>query len=180
MDAIALLREQLRQAHGALEATMEGVTSEQAHWVPSGNALPIAAHYAHIIFWEDMLVNVLFRDAEPLYATAYAGKTGASALPPLPGPDSDGLPAWDGWAKELRVDLAELRAYAQAVYGASDEFLASLKVDDLARTLDLSSLGLGPTPLWRILYGPFVGNVFNHLGEISCLKGMQGQRGYPV
>ena len=44
-----VLRSQYQTAHGTLEGTMAGVSAAQAHWAPPGKAMPIAAHYAHVI-----------------------------------------------------------------------------------------------------------------------------------
>ena len=59
MNAVSLLREQIQQAHGFLEATMEGVTPEQAHWTPPGAANPLAATYVHAVASEDLAVNII-------------------------------------------------------------------------------------------------------------------------
>ena len=51
---------------------------------------------------------------------------GFDPLPPLPGPGVSGIPAWDAWARALRVDLAAARSYAAAVYAATDDSLLDL------------------------------------------------------
>jgi hypothetical protein len=79
----------------------------------------------------------------------------------------------------VKVDLPALRKYAQAVYAASDEYLASLTDDDLNRPVNLSALGLGESTVGYVLTNGALGNAFSHSGEISWLKGLQGKRGYP-
>lgn len=69
MNATALLREQIQQAHGFLNATLEGVTSEQAHWTPPGTANPLAATYVHAIVSQDVAINVVLQGGASLYAT---------------------------------------------------------------------------------------------------------------
>jgi len=54
--ATALLREQFKQGHEFLEGTMQGVTSEMAHWPPPGKAQALGANYAHVLISEDFLV----------------------------------------------------------------------------------------------------------------------------
>ncbi len=101
-----------------------------------------------------------------------------STLPPLPTPETPGLPSWQEWSTQVHIDLNALRSYAQATYAASDEYLATLSDEQLRRTLDLSGLGLGtPTVQW-ILSGVVVGHASSHGGEIACLKGLQGIQGY--
>lgn len=169
---ISFLRGQFQGAHGMLEGTVADVTTEQAHWAPPGKALPLAAHYAHIVVSEDAIISGMLKGGPPLAATIWAGKTGLSEMPPQ-GFD------WVQWAKRVRVNLAELREYARAVYENTDGYLASLSDDDLARPLDLSSLGVGEKTFgWMLSIQ--LGNVDHHCGEISCLKGLQGAKGYPM
>jgi hypothetical protein len=167
VDAIGFAREQLRQANEYLEQVMQDVTDEQAHWLPPGTALPIGAQYAHIVTGADGYVNGFLREGQPLFAGDWAGNVGVSALPPTDGAD----PSWAGWARSLRVDLPALRRYAEAVNGCIDGYLASLtpgemKADDEQQMVQR----LGPY---------LAGHVLQHAGEIACLKGLQGGRGYP-
>lgn len=176
----ALFREQVAGATHQLEGTMQGVTPEQAHWFPPGKANPIGANYAHVVLGQDVLINGMLKGGAPLYATAWAGKIGVSEPPPGPDPKAPGFPDWSAWARRVRVDLPALRKYAEAVYAASDVYLASLTDDDLARSVDLAMLGLGAMTVRQLLSAGVVGNALTHCGEISCLKGLQGLRGYPM
>lgn len=153
--SVAMLGAQFKNAHDVLEGTMEGLTSEQSHWTPPGVANPLGA---------------------PLLVSTWAGKVGVNELPPLPGPGVDGLPPWNEWARKVQVDAPAVRAYAQAVYAATDAYLSSLHDEALDQPLDLGSLG-------QYTLGSFLSvmlsNVNWHTGEISCLKGLQGLKGYP-
>jgi hypothetical protein len=176
--AVSLLRAQYQNAHEVLEGTLQDVTSEQAHWSPPGTANPLGATYAHIVISEDGVINGMLKGSGPLSVSTWAGKIGVSELPPMPGPEVGGLPSWSEWARRVKVDQAALRSYAQAVYAATDEYLASLTDDDLNRSLDLSGLGVGQQTLgWLLTL--MLSNVNWHTGEIACLKGLQGARGYP-
>ena len=174
MDAISLLRQQLRDAHGLLEETMKDVTAEQAHWAPPGIANPLGANYAHLILSEDSVINGLLKGSAPLAMSTWASKLGLSAPPPPP------TEPWDKWGRQVRVDLAALREYAQAVYKASDEYLASLNGDGLNRPVDLSTFGAGEQTVGWLLSNVVVGHVSGHCGEVACLKGLQGAKGYPI
>ena len=173
MDAAALVRQQYKGAHDLLEATMKDVTPELAQWTPPGVANPLGATYVHIISAEDFLLSGMVRGTKPLAATAFAGKMGASEPPPGPGP---GL---DEWARRVKVDLPQLRAYAQAVYKQTDDWLASLSPDDFDKPIDMSGFGMGQQPMSTLVAGIILQHINNHLGEISCLKGLQGAKGYP-
>ena len=149
-----------------------------AHWTPPGTANPLGATYAHIVSTEDGIVIGAIQGAAPLYASSWAGKAGISEPPPMPDPNNPGLPDWGEWSRKVQVDVAALRAYAQGVYAASDEYLASLTDEDLGRMVDLSGLGLGERSVGDLL-GTVISNTHWHTGEIACLKGLQGEKGYP-
>ncbi len=174
-NAIALLREQAGISHWLLEATMADVTPEQAQWTPPGIANPLGATYAHLVCSEDMIVNGMLRQQAPLAFSSWAGKTGLSEPQPTP-------EAWDkypAWTRSVQVDLGALREYAQAVYAATDEYLATLKDDDLGRKLDLSAMHLGEQTLGWALTVFIVSHAGTETGEVATLKGIQGAKGYP-
>jgi hypothetical protein len=175
MNAVSLLREYVQEARGFFEETLKDATPEQAKWQPSGKAMPIAAQYAHVIVSQDMGLYGMLKGAPPLVATSWAGKTGLTEPPPI-GP---GAPL-DEWARRVQIDLPTLRQYAQAVYAATDEYLVSLTDDDLDRPLDLSAVGLGQQTVAYVLNAGWIANPHLHCGEVSCLKGLQGAKGYPA
>ncbi len=178
--ALEWIRSQVRDAHRLLEGTLEGVTAEDAHWQPPGLALPIGATYAHVVLSEDGVVQGLFAGKTPLFAGEWAGRAGISELQPGADPAKPGFPDWSAWSRRVRVELTALRDYAQAVYAATDACLAGLGDADLDRKLDLSGLGLGEASLGFVVNNALLGNALTHCGEISCLKGLRGRRGYPV
>ena len=100
-------------------------------------------------------------------------------MPPGPDPKHPGFADWSAWARSVQIDLPALQAYAQAVFAATDEYLASLNDADLQGKADLSAFGLGEISMFDALNGGVLGNAYTHAGEISCLKGLQGARGYP-
>ncbi len=179
-NIVSLLRELVKNGNELLEGTMADVTAEQAHWIPPGAAMPIGAHYAHVVLSQDGAVNGVFKGDIPLFAAGWAGKNGVSELPPAPDPGKPGFADWSGWSRKVKVDLPAMRKYAMAVYAASDEFLATLSPEDLERPMDLTALGLGKSTMGWVIANGIVGNGFTHCGEISCLKGLQGKRGYPI
>ncbi len=172
----ALLRQQFDAAHQLLEATMADVTTEQAHWMPPGIANPLGATYAHVVSAEDYIVQGMFKQVAPLAATDWTGRTGVSEPMPSPGPQWSEYP---GWTRRVTVDLAALAVFAQAVYAATDAYVSGLTDADLARPFDLTPLGLGPQTVASALSIIALNHVGNMTGEISCLKGLQGARGYP-
>lgn len=174
MDNVAMIREQFKQAHSFLEGTMHDVSQEHAHWSPPGVANPLGATYAHTVLGEDLMVNGLVKGVPPMFATNWAGKLGLSAPPPMPneGP-------WDQWARTVKVDLSALKQYAQAVYQNTDEYFASLDGIGLEREIDLSAFQLGKQTLGWFLSNIMLSHISTHCGEVACLKGLQGAKGYP-
>jgi hypothetical protein len=83
------------------------------------------------------------------------------------------------WSRQSTVDLPALRRYGQAVYAATDEHLGAMAPDALAQPLDLSGLGLGQQSV-QIALTIVLLNASMHCGEISCLEGLQGLKGYPI
>lgn len=170
-NTVSLLRQQFQMGHQFLEETVLGITAEHAHWTPPGKAQPLGANYAHVIVAEDGLISMLLKGTPPLMASDWADKTGMSEMPPQ-------APPWNDWASRVQVDLDALHNYAQAVYEATDSYLASLSDEDLNRPLDLSAVGLGQQTVGAFL-SILVFNIHTHTGEIACLKGLQGLQGYP-
>lgn len=169
MDAITLLRDQAKAAHTFYDATAADVTQEMADWIPPGMAHKVGAEYAHLAVSEDTLVNALLKGGAPLFASEWAGKTGIS--------EPQMYNALD-WSQRVKVDMAEARKYNAAVFAATDDYLASLKSEDLDRVLDISQFGMGRQTAAWILSHLIIGHVHDVTGEISCLKGLQGVKGY--
>ena len=174
MDSVATLREQFKTAHGMLEGTMQDVTADQASWSPPGIANPLGATYAHTAIGEDLMVNGMLKGAAPFALSSWASKAGVSEPPPMPDQGD-----WDQWARKVKVDVGALRQYAQAVYQNTDQYLASLDDAALDKEIDLSAFHLGKQTVGWFLGNILLSHVHHHCGEISCLKGVQGTKGYP-
>ncbi len=170
MDSTSLLRTQLGVVPGLLEGTGDDVTAEQSTWTPPGVANPLAATYAHALSAEDFIVNAVLRGAAPLVADGWSGRSGMSEPPPMP-------PNWAQWAREARFDLPALRQYAKAVAASTEEYLASMKPEDLDRQIDMPMFG--QRDVGWLLNNVVLTHLASHCGEIACLKGLQGARGYP-
>src|SRR5207248_10726983 len=83
----ALLRNVVADARKVLDGTMADVTQTQADYAPPGIANPLGATYAHVVCSEDMVVQGMFRQLPPLFASSWQGRTGLSEPMPLPGPE---------------------------------------------------------------------------------------------
>jgi len=171
VEATAILRANLADAHWLLEQVVGGLTAEQAHWAPPGTANTIAATYAHVVATEDLFVQETLRGGTPLAEGEWSGRHGISLPVPRRGAD------WLLWSRRVRVDLPPARAYAAAVYAASDAYLAGLDPAALARAPDVPLPG-GQKLSW-LVSNLLVQHAALHSGEIAVMRGLQGLRGLP-
>lgn len=125
LSARALLQWQFRLAHQRLDTildtTIERLGVEAVSRCAPGAAASAGACYGQMVVCEDVSINGVLAAETPLALSTWAGRTGLSELPPL-GEATE----WRAWACEVRLDLAALRAYAQAVYAATDSYIAAL------------------------------------------------------
>lgn len=172
MNTVQLIRDQLKIAHDWLEGTVADVTPTMANFVPPGQAHSVGTRYAHVIVAEDNMTHAMLQGGAPLFTLTFAGKTGVDD--PL-----SALGAKLEWVQKTKVDIDALRQYAQAVYKASDEYLAKLKESDLENEVDLTQVGFGKWKLGAFLITFMLGHPRDIMGEISAIKGVQGAKGYP-
>ncbi|HLZ25076.1 MAG TPA: hypothetical protein VKQ30_23385 [Ktedonobacterales bacterium] len=102
------LRGQFRVVHGLLDT-----------WSESSSTTVAAALYAEGVVVEDITVNVMVGGSRPLALSTWRGRTGLSRLPPLGR-------CWSQrpWVDSVRINVADLRTYAHAVYAATDAYLS--------------------------------------------------------
>ena len=82
MDAISLLKDQVKQAHERRRRYRRRFDPEQLAWKPGGTANPMAGLFMHLIAGEDMFLKMM-TGQQPLAMGPYAGKTGASEPHPM-------------------------------------------------------------------------------------------------
>jgi hypothetical protein len=147
-----------------LEATVSDVTPAQAAWQPPGRANTIAATYAHIVRNIDEDVNQRLFRRPMLIETTWRGRSGLT-------------PGLSDWDRDHRIEWESLHAYGRAMAAFFIEALAGFTEDDLDLVADLSTPDID---VWRgidivrlTLHHPRL-----HGGEIACLKGLQGAKGY--
>lgn len=171
MNSLDILRGQLKQAHDLLEFAMADISVEQLHHRHEGSTIQsIAAIYAHTVQGEDQLVHHGYlKDGPSLFE-----REGWEAKIGIPtGSGSVGDEAWLESVKSGNIDA--LREYAQRVYSATDEAIASLTEADLDRTVSF----MGEMPLGAYLANILAWHAIQHGGEICALKGCQGGQGLP-
>jgi hypothetical protein len=181
MEATELLCEQVKTAHWWIENIVGTITPEQAHWHPSSSLVnSLGGIYAHLLVYEDLVINSILKGEAPMYASSWSGKTGLSTLPSIATPENPGLTSWQEWSTQVDFDLDTLQSYARATFAATEEYYASLSDEQLRQAVDLTWLDLGTQEIQWILSVIIMGHIFAHGGEIACLKGLQGMKGFPV
>lgn len=173
MSKAETLKEQIATARMVVDSTMKEVTQEDCMKAVSGTAHPIGATYAHFVLSEDFIVNMIARGGTPLLMGAFAGKTGISEPPPMPGTPADQVLAW---ANRVQVDLQAVREYEQAVRAATDEYLSGASDEELSRKVQFGNLG--EQTISAVVGLAAIVHPSNHIGEISALKGTFGGTGY--
>jgi len=165
MDAIGVLKSGFGGVHGWYQGTVAGISQEDANRLPAGVALPISAHT------EDFMINTAVQGRPTILEQGGFAATLGSTM--LLGAESD-------VSRGYRCDLAWMAAYTQAVFANTDAFLAGLKESDLERVIGLKQFGFeSDMPLGEFLTQALLGNTYAHTGEISTLKGILGNQGYP-
>ena len=174
---IKLLRDQVKEAHDWFEATIVGVEDKHLYVTPPGTANPLGATYAHAVLAEDGIVCGTLQGKMPLMATTFKGKFGADKPMPMPGPE---WVHYRDWTKDVKINLQELHKYAQAVFGASEDYISELTDEDLEKPIDMTIIGIGQKTLAWMIGILLIGHIHDMTGEISVLKGIQGLKGYPM
>jgi len=80
MDAIDLLRYQVRDTYAWLDMTVSDISEEQANWQPPGIANSIGAVYAHTMITADVGFNSQLHGGMPLVASDFSGQVGLSEM----------------------------------------------------------------------------------------------------
>ena len=143
------------------------MSEDQFHRLAVGAAPAVAAIYVSGLVAEDRTVQVQLQ-RRPALAAAWAPALGLDPSLPADRTARTAAPA---------ADLATLRDYAQAVYTASDQYLAGLRAEDLDRELDLAPRGR--VSLNWLLFARLIGPISRRAGEILAIRRASGLGGLP-
>ncbi|HUG15784.1 MAG TPA: DinB family protein [Thermomicrobiales bacterium] len=172
MDAIAILREQLKQAHDLLEFPMTGMPAEHLHHRHDGATIQsIAAIYSHTVITEDQMICEFLRNEPPRFdRDGWAEKTGLAS-----GGEGYLNEEWTAAVANLNIDA--LREYAQLVYADSDACLATHSAESLDPVKQFGGMGeMSVGSFWGTI---IVWHAMAHGAEIAALTGCLGRKGVP-
>jgi hypothetical protein len=164
VNVLEEFRAQARMSFDWLEAIVADVDAGAALWRPQGRANTIGSTYAHIVRNIDEDLNHWLFRRPMLNEGPWLGRTGLVA----------GRSDWE----QVEIDWGALRAYGRAMCAFAIESVDGLTDDDLAIVTDLSTPDIAT---WRgidIVRLTVSIHVRLHGGEIACLKGLQGAKGY--
>lgn len=170
LDAITVLRNELKQGHDILEQAVLCLPEDQLHHRGKNSTIQsIATIYAHTVMSEDRMMNDKILERASIFERdGWAESVGIEIIPF--GGD------YDTWVASVAgVDFGALREYADNVYAESDRCLAALTESDLDRTVTF----VDKMPLGSFLGTIIVWHAIHHAGEICALKGVLGGRGLP-
>lgn len=171
MNAVTLLRNQLAWAHHTLEATVADTKDKALHFTDTGKALSVGAAYAHAVLEEDIVVATMFTHKKPLSQ----GNKNTGVSEPIP--DFSEWEKHETWAKNVKIDLPKLQAFAKKVSKQTDTYLAGLTDEDLDQEIERPMIGKQTLAFFISTF--VILHIANLAGEISAAKGMQGLKGYP-
>ncbi len=174
MTALELIKIELKDARETFESTVADLTADFFNKHPEGISLPVEAAYAHLIFSEDVIISTFLQKKTPLCLSSWKDKTGASEI--MPAMDENWSKNHAEWARRVQLDLPKFNEYKKAVYEATDAYVSSLKDEDIEKEIDLG--GWGKKTIYSLMFNFIIGHTMSLTGEISSLKGLQGQKGY--
>lgn len=168
MDFRAYARGQFQFTHGALEQIVADL-DEKLLSQASGTLNSPAVIYAHLVTAEDGIVNGMCLGRPPIFDAEWAEKTGVP-LKQSPRLEPD-------WAKTVHMNLPAFREYAQAVYAATDNAIATMEDAAADKVID-TPFGT-KQPMLEFLANLGVTHAWGHMGEIAAIKGAAGLKGLP-
>lgn len=170
MDVREVVIAQFKMSHSILQQVMAGVAPEVLNRKLDGSDIDsVGSTFAHLVFAEDGIVNGMAAGTAPVFMSGgWAGKTGTD----MPGDPRQS----HEWAATVKLDLAKFMPYASAVFANTEEILARLSDDELAKAIQGP---MGPSTVLGTISGLALYHTTQHSGEISALLGVQGLKGLP-
>jgi len=168
MDVITYIRQQMNNAYQQLDTIMQDITEDQFNWLPSGTINPISVILVHVLGGEDFFVQSILQAKPRIWESQKWGQNIGIQEPPGPGSNWDEIRA-------IKMTMAPLLAYGQALRKATDTYLANLTPAELEHQVNFAGQPRSVAEILMIL----VVHIASHAGEMAAVKGMQGIKGLP-
>lgn len=169
MNATTYIRLQMASVRKHANGIMNNMTSELFNWPSPGTANTISATFVHFMYSEDHFIQEIIQGKTTVWESdGWSVKTGISKPPDI-GED------WSEF-KHKQIAIQPLMDYTQAVWAATDAYLASLTPEELDRKVKFAG---GERSVAEMLVISAAQSE-SHNGEIAALKGIQGAKGLPI
>mgnify|MGYP001104908383 CR=1 FL=1 len=156
MNTLELLQYSLDTAFDILGFVTADLTQEQTDWKPPGVASSIGSIMSHI----NAYVNFFVREV-------CIGKKYEIFTSPLPP---------EVMMKAVQVDILDMHERTKNLRKLTSEWLSTLTPEDLEVEVESN---IGTINVGQMIEAYIIWHINVHCGEISCLKGCQGAKGYP-
>ncbi len=167
MSAIDFIKDSFDSIHGSFRDARDGQSDEQIHFVPDGESHSVAWILFHTTRIEDLMINGICQDRPHIFVEGnYAERIGFPT-------ESYGTGQTTEEAREVHIDdMDAFTEYAEAVYDATNAFLAAMSDDsELEREVQLGQRTETVSDNIRL---HLITHLNGHRGEVNLIRGMQG------
>ena len=169
MNVLEYIQAEMTGVRRMVDMTMQDMTAELFNWAPPGTANTISATFVHLMNVEDNVIHkFLLNNASVWESENWSEKTGIQKPPDI-GED------WSEF-KHRQIEIQPLLDYKDAVWAATDKYLATLTAEELERMVPFA--GSERSVAGMLLLS--ASQSLSHAGEIAALKGIQGAKGLPI
>jgi hypothetical protein len=173
MSTAEFIRSSLRQQHGMYNDAISDLTEEQLHWRANEKGLPASFILWHYVRTEDNIIQFVLQRKPTVWL-----ERGLNEKFGLPA-NAQGTGMRHEDAQNLRLEPKDVfYDYMQAVWQATDDFLASTNDEALQEMTTVKPLG--EMPVQNAIGNMCLTHGFTHLGEIAHLRGLMGLKGMVV
>tara|TARA_Y100000590_G_scaffold224527_1_gene253913 strand:- start:3392 stop:3916 length:525 start_codon:yes stop_codon:yes gene_type:complete len=168
MNINDLIKNNIERLHRDIEEAIEGLTSEEIHWVPSDSFNHIAFNLWHYVRTEDNLIRFVIQERRP---TIWIEQDWYSKFELDRISQGTGMPTDE--ANAIRINyLDQFCEYMTEVWKSTSEYLSGASEADLAKEFIIRSFG--EISAAQIITEILLTHGFTHVGEILMLKKLQG------
>jgi hypothetical protein len=173
MATVDFIRSSLKQMHAMYDDAIRDLTADQMVWRGNDKGQPISFILWHYVRTEDNIIQFVLQHKPTVWLEGgWDEKFGLHRTA-----QGTGMSLED--AQGLRLEpKEEFERYMQAVWQATDAYLAA--ADDEALQEKTTVKPLGEMPIQNAIGNMCLTHGFTHLGEIAHLRGLQGLRGMAV
>lgn len=170
MSTIDFIRGGLRQLHASFDDSVRDLTDEQLHWRANEHGLSAAFILWHYVRTEDNIIQYVLQGKPTVWIEGgWDTKLGLHRTA-----QGTGMALED--AQALRIaDKAGFLDYMQAVWKATDAYLAAMTDEALQEKTTVKPLG--EMPIQNAIGNMCLTHGFTHMGEIAHIRGLLGLKG---